>query len=250
MKFKTFKLWQKILLALVVLLIFGILGFVIWASDAAKADSVFFNKFLYDSKDTLIIKENANYWEISPKVCNPVVCSKGMIFYPGAKVEPQAYFYKFGFLAQSQKLFITKPLLNLAFFNINQADEVINVHPEIKSWTIGGHSLGGAMACEYVKTNAAKITNLLLIGSYCNSDIASTKVKVLSIHGDLDGVLTPIKIQENAKNLPQGYKDYPIIGMNHAQAGNYGEQSGDQKSTKSDEQVKGEIQQIIQSNFR
>jgi Icc-related predicted phosphoesterase len=250
MKLKTFRLWQKILISLAIFFTLAILGFVIWASNAANADSIALNKFLDISKDILLVKESANYWEISPKVCNQEICSKGMVFYPGAKVEPQAYFYKFGVLAQSQKLFITKPPLNLAYFNINQADDVIINNPEIKNWSIGGHSLGGAMACEYVKTNAAKITNLLLIGSYCNSDIASTKVKVLSIHGDLDGVLTPSKLQENAKNLPQGYKNYPIAGMNHAQAGNYGEQIGDLKFTKSDEQVKSEIQQIIQSNFR
>lgn len=250
MKFKTFKLWQKILISLAIFLMLSILGFVIWASNVSKADFIAFNKFLNNSKDTLLIRENANYWEISPKVCNSEICSKGMIFYPGAKVESQAYFYKFGFLAQSQKLFITKSPLNLAFFNINQADDVINNNPEIKNWSIGGHSLGGAMACEYVKTNAAKITNLFLIGSYCNSDIASTKVKVLSIHGELDGVLSPAKLQENVKNLPQGYYDYPIIGMNHAQAGNYGNQAGDNLATKSDEQVKAEIESIIRANLR
>jgi Alpha/beta hydrolase family len=246
---KNLKLWKKILFVIVTLILLAILGFVIWASMAMKAESVAMDKFLESSKDSLIIKENPNYWEISPKSCTLELCSRGVIFYPGAKVEPQAYFYKLGFLAQTHKLFITKPPLNLAFFNINQADEVIAANPEIKSWTIGGHSLGGAMACEYARVNSNKLTTLVLVGSYCNSDISKSQLKVISIHGELDGVLTSIKLQENARNLPPSYLDYPIIGMNHAQAGNYGFQSGDNPATKSDMDVKVEIEKIIQNNF-
>jgi Alpha/beta hydrolase family len=246
---KNLKLWKKILLVFTVLLLLAILGFVIWANMSMKAESVALNKFLESSKDSLVIKENSSYWEISPKNCTPETCSRGVIFYPGAKVDPQVYFYKLGFLAQDQKLFITKPPLNLAFFNINQADDVINANPEIQSWTIGGHSLGGAMACEYTRTHAYKVTSLILIGSYCNSDISWTSTKVVSIHGELDGVLTAVKLQENAKNLPKNYVDKPITGMNHAQAGNYGEQSGDTKATKSDEEVKIEIEDILKNEL-
>jgi Alpha/beta hydrolase family len=245
---KNLMLWKKILLILVSLLLVAILGFVIWASMAMKAESIALNKFLESSKNSLIIEENSSYWEISPKNCTPETCSRGVIFYPGAKVDPQAYFYKLGFLAQNNKLFITKPTLNLAFFNINQADDVIKVNPEIKSWAIGGHSLGGAMACEYAK-NRYNINTLVLIGSYCNTDISTNKVKVIPIYGTLDGIIKSQKLIENSKNLPKVTIDYPITGMNHAQAGNYGEQSGDAKATKSDEEVKSEIMDILKKNL-
>jgi len=39
--------------------------------------------------------------------------------------------------------------------------------------------------------------------------------------------------------------DHPIEGMNHAQAGNYGNQSGDNPATISDESVKNQIEIII-----
>lgn len=41
--------------------------------------------------------------------------------------------------------------------------------------------------------------------------------------------------------------DFIIDGMNHAQAGNYGEQSGDKTATKTDEEVKNELQDILNS---
>jgi Alpha/beta hydrolase family len=246
---KNLKLWKKTLLGIIALLIIAILGFVIWASIAAKADFVTLDKFLTSYGDSLTVKSNGSYWEISPKYCTPDKCSKGVIFYPGAKVDPQAYFYKLSFLSQDHKLFITKPPLNLAFFNINQADDIIANNPEINNWAIGGHSLGGAMACEYARGNPDKLTGLFLVGSYCNSDISKAKLKVISIHGYLDGVLKPEKLKESAKNLPPDYLDFSIAGMNHAQAGNYGEQAGDKPATVSDEEVKNQIQNILQTNL-
>jgi hypothetical protein len=248
-KFKNLKLWKKIILVVVLILTMAILGFVIWASMAAKANTTELDKFLKSSNDALTVRNNPSYWEIMPKSCNPVVCSRGIIYYPGAKVDAQAYFYKLGFLAQDHKLFITKPPLNLAFFNINQADEIINNNPEIKNWSIGGHSLGGAMACEYAKNNTQKLNTLILVGTYCNSDISSTNLKVISIHGSLDGVLKSEKLAENAKNLPSNYLDFSIVGMNHAQAGNYGDQSGDKPATKSDDDVKLEMEKILKTNL-
>ena len=56
---------------------------------------------------------------------------------------------------------------------------------------------------------------------------------VLSIYGDLDGVAK----LENIKgpNLPKNSTFIEIKGGNHAQFGSYGEQSGDNKATISDE---------------
>jgi hypothetical protein len=247
---KNLKLWKKIILITITILILGVVFYLVWAINAAKAETEYLDMFYQSSNDSIIIKENSNYWEISPKTCAPETCSKGVIFYTGAFVDPKAYFYKLSFLAQSRKLFIAKHPLNLAFFNINLAQEIISNNTEIKTWTIGGHSLGGAMACEFAKNNTSKINNLLLIGSYCVSSIKKTKINIINIHGTQDGVLNSVKYTENFKNLTiDTTKDFPILGMNHAQAGNYGEQIVDNKATKTDEEVKNEIEQILNTNI-
>jgi hypothetical protein len=70
-------------------------------------------------------------------------------------------------------------------------------------------------------------------------------LKVISLHGSEDSIITPQKVADNDKNLPDSRKDFTITGMNHAQAGNYGDQAGDKAATKTDEDVKMEMAAIL-----
>ena len=256
---KKIKLWKKILIAMLSLLLVAIIIFFVWASQVSNAEQVKLQAFFDQNGNSVIINEYPSYWEIAPKTndCTDEDCLKtlatGVIFYPGAKIDPRAYFYKLDFLTNGKpfkaKLFITKPPLRLAFFGINQADEILKKNPDIKKWILGGHSLGGAMSCEYAKSHTDKITELLLIGAYCGSSLHDTNLKVISIHGSLDGVLTPQKIAYNKKNLPDSVRDFIISGMNHAEVGNYGDQSGDKPATKADEEVKIEIMDILKNEI-
>jgi len=239
------KILKRVILAVIALIILAVITFFIWTQFIYTADEVALKGFFDQNSSMLTITEHPNYWEISP-ICDDIHCpTSGFIFYPGAKIDPQAYFHKLDFLANgnsfTKTFFITKPPLHLAFFGINQADEIIQNNPKITNWMLGGHSLGGAMSCEYAKSHAEKIKTLVLFGSYCGSDLSDVDLKTISIHGSLDGILTPEKVAENAKNLPPNNRDYIIDGMNHAQVGNYGDQSGDNHATKSDDQVKAEI---------
>ena len=73
--------------------------------------------------------------------------STGFIFYPGGKVDENAYDY-LGIQCANRgitTIVATMPF-NLAVFDIDSAEDVIIEYPEIKQWYIGGHSLGGSMA--------------------------------------------------------------------------------------------------------
>jgi len=250
MKKKT--LLRRIALAVLGLIGVVVIGFIVWANWIYQAEP---EKLLIASDETkndFRISEKTDYWEITPTGSDAQSTKyndTGLIFYPGAKVEPKAYFYKLSDLSNGQagkiKVFITKPTLNLAVFGINQADKVIQDHPEVKKWIIGGHSLGGAMSCEYARNHAEKVSQLWLFGSYCGSDISNLNINVSLIHGALDGVLSPQKLAENRKNLPPTASDFQIEGMNHAQVGNYGTQSGDNEPTKNDEDVRNEMIKIF-----
>ena len=256
---KKLRLWKKILIAALVLLLMALLLFLAWASNVSNADAKKLNEFLDQNANSVMVNEYPSYWEIGPKTndCTDEDCLKtldaGLIFYPGARIDPQAYFYKLDFLANGKpfklKLFISKPPLRLAFFGINQADKIIQQNPGIKNWIIGGHSLGGAMACQYAASHPEKIAELVLLGAYCGSSVRGTSLKVISLHGSEDGVLTPQKLADNDKNLPDSRKDFVISGMNHAQAGNYGDQAGDKAATKSDEDVKMKIMAILKDEL-
>ena len=162
----------------------------------------------------------------------------GLIFYPGARVSPEAYAVPLRAIAEAGYLvYIMKMPLNFAVFNVNAADSIIQSNSDI-SWAIAGHSLGGAMACSYAK-NKGKVTRLIFWAAYCDKsfDFSSSQIPVTSISGSEDGLATPEKVVATKIFAPSSTKYIEIKGMNHAQFGDYGQQSGDKPATISAEQA-------------
>ncbi len=56
--------------------------------------------------------------------------------------------------------------LGLAVLDWDKALEVIEAHPEIRTWVIGGHSLGGAMAARFASRHPDTISGLVLWAAY------------------------------------------------------------------------------------
>jgi len=112
-------------------------------------------------------------------------------------------------------------------FNINGADGILDGEPDINSWYMGGHSLGGVFATEYLKNHSDDFKGMVYMASYPNSDISQTGLKVLSINGTLDTVLNKEGYEEAKSLLPANTKYVDIIGGNHTQFGDYNLQSGD-----------------------
>ncbi|WP_372862772.1 alpha/beta hydrolase, partial [Pseudoalteromonas sp.] len=93
--------------------------------------------------------------------------NRGLIYYPGGLVDPEAYAVTAQGIADAGYLVvIPKMPLNLAFTGINRAEGIQADFPEIESWVIGGHSLGGAMAAEYAKNNVGHLDGLIMYASY------------------------------------------------------------------------------------
>jgi pimeloyl-ACP methyl ester carboxylesterase len=153
----------------------------------------------------------------------------GLIFYQGARVAAEAYAVPLHSLAESGYTVVAPKMpLNFAVLNQNAADAIIDAQPNL-TWAIAGHSLGGAMACSYVK-NSSRIKILIFWAAYCDKsfDLSSrTDVRVTSIFGELDGLATPEKVESTKIFAPASTKYIEIKGMNHAQFGDYGEQGGD-----------------------
>lgn len=157
----------------------------------------------------------------------------GVIFYPGGHVDPRAYApLAREISSEGYLVIIPKMPLNLAVFDINVADDVMLANPDIETWVIGCHSLGGAMAAEYVAANPASVDGLFLWASYSaeNTDLSGlNNLKVLSIFGTEDGDAEGIRASR--ERLPEDAQWVEIAGANHAQFGWYGKQSGDGVAT-------------------
>lgn len=157
-----------------------------------------------------------------------IEANTGLIIYPGAKVEPEAYAPLAKEIAEAGYQVIITPMpLNFAIFDSNAADEVISKFPNIKHWAIAGHSLGGVMAAKYASENPI-IEGVILYASYPQGDeLKNSNIQVTSIYGSNDGVADLEKISASKDLLPSNATFIEIEGGNHAQFGSYGEQKGD-----------------------
>ena len=157
---------------------------------------------------------------------------KGLILYPGAKVEPEAYAYLAQELSkQNITVAIPSVRLNLSILDVSKADEIIEKDDSLE-WYVSGHSMGGAAAAMYADQHLDSINGLILLGAYAASNdyLSESNLPVLSISGSEDGLSTPEKINENSSNLPKTTDFIEIPGGNHAYFGVYGSQSGDNEA--------------------
>lgn len=169
----------------------------------------------------------------------------GLLFIPGAKVEPAAYANKLsGLVEAGATVVITKPILNLAFFDYRSLSTFTSAAPDVDSWFVGGHSLGGVKACQFASDPS--VDGLVLFGSYCANDLSGDDdLRVLSIGASEDGLSTPEDIEAGATKLPPTAEFVEIDGANHAAFGDYGVQPGDGTATKSSEDVAAELTVLL-----
>jgi hypothetical protein len=235
-KNKKLIIWS-ISIVISILLIVGI--FAIYVSDYYHADT--------DSIEVFIQNKNVNKTvlydgAISYKTEDSEV---GFIFYPGGKVEFTSYEPLMYELALNGITCILLEMpLNLAFFNVNAASKAIDYFPEIESWYIGGHSLGGSIASSYLANNLDKFDGLVLLSSYSTNNLNDEKLKVLSIYGSEDKVMNKENYNNNKKNFPSNFTEKVIEGGCHAFFGMYGAQDGDGIPL-----ITNEEQIIMTSNF-
>lgn len=209
----------RVLLVVVVLVVIGVVGFVIWAETPNPIEAVAVTALAQADRETPWLV----YEPETPR-------STGIIFYPGGRVDERAYAPLAEDLAQMGYLTVITPMtLNLAVFGVNEADTVIAAYPEMESWVLMGHSLGGAMAAEYVRSHPDQIDGLIFLASYpaSSTDLSALPIDVLSIYGSVDRVAPQDAIRDSAALLPQGSLFSEIPGGNHAQFGSYGLQPGD-----------------------
>lgn len=199
-------------------------------------------------QSSLIVQVTDDQWILfEPIEMEPTL---GFIFYPGGRVEEDAYAPILHEIASQGYLVVNVPMpFDLAVFGSRKADKVIAAYPEISTWVIGGHSLGGVMACEYASENLDTIDAVALWASYPaeSTVLADSGLQVISISASLDGLSTPDKILNSAARLPVDTIWVEIAGGNHAQFGDYGRQTGDYPSEIShEEQYKQTVDAMVE----
>ncbi|MDQ0771181.1 dienelactone hydrolase [Pseudarthrobacter defluvii] len=208
-----------------------------WAGRVAvlalAAGLAWLNPFAYQPGPTaeagpasdLTVTETDTAITMSPDGARP---TNGLVFYPGARVDAGAYQ---DILAPAVgagcRVVILKEPLGLSLLDGNQARSAIGANPDISTWAVGGHSLGGVSASSFALNNA-DVKGLVLYASYPVESLRGrTGLSVLSVSGTRDGLSTPEKIRASRELLPPDTEFAAVQGGVHAFFGDYGIQPGD-----------------------
>lgn len=213
------------LLVVPALLVVVLGGFLVWGlTPLGPTDSAL---DALDSDSTVTVERADEGWVFTPTGDK---ATHGYIFYPGGHVDPRSYAPYARALAQRECVVVISEMpLALAVLGPNAASAAIENNPEVASWTIGGHSLGGVMAAQYAARNLDVIDGLVLLASYPPSSpsLSRSGLRVSSLVGTQDTVVNR-ESWENARGLlPEDTRFLEIPGANHAQFGDYGPQRGE-----------------------
>ena len=213
---------RKLLIGIAVALLIIVVACGIYVGDYYRADETAVAAMAGNPDVTVTEKTDMT-------VFAPEAPAAGFIFYPGGKVEYTAYAPLMLALAEQDILCVLLEMpLNLAVLDMGAAEGIPEQYPEIDTWYIGGHSLGGSMAASYAAEHPEEYAGLVLLASYSTADI--TDMAVISLYGSEDGVLNREKYEEYRGNLPADTVETVIQGGNHALFGSYGTQDGDGKA--------------------
>lgn len=209
----------RIGLGVFALLAIAVISFVVYAQFDSGPSAI-----LTENVDLSTVKRDGEGLIFQPEAPN----GKGVILYQGAKVKKEAYAY-LGQSLSEQGFVVSIPQLPLNFgiLGSGTADAVIEEHPEVEAWFLGGHSLGGVAASFYAENPSPKLAGLYFLGAYPAGDFSSDDLPMLSIYGELDGLSTGEDIEESRGLFSEDSVFVEIEGGNHAQFGLYGEQKGD-----------------------
>lgn len=225
----------------------AIISFIVWAETPLGPGRA--SLAALESGADVTVTNVGGWTEFTP--AHPVSLSSGgaagdtgFVFYPGGRVDWRSYAPVLSRIAAKGCLVIVTPVrLNLAFLDIDAAKSPLAAHPEIRTWAIGGHSLGGVAASLFAEKNPELISGIVFWASYPsdsglleggsgegNADGDNSMgrgFRILSVSASKDGLATPEKIAASRANLPSDTIFSVIEGGNHGGFGDYGPQKGD-----------------------
>ncbi len=160
---KTHRKLKIVLVAVLAVVVAGAIGFGVYVGDYYHADDAALTAM--ESTDTVAV-QRLEGGDIAFVPGDP---RAGIVFYPGGKVQAEAYAPLMRDLADRGFLCVIVPMpFNLAVLDANGADGVREWFPAVRRWILMGHSLGGVMAAGYLDGHARSWTASAAAGpSHC-----------------------------------------------------------------------------------
>lgn len=228
---------KLIILGMVILML--VTGSYVYIAQYYHADAVALQAM--HSDDTVAITNTGYGWYFDGPATEDA-----FIFYPGGKVEAEAYAPLCRLLAeQGLDVCLVEMPCRLAILQPHKAKQVFTAH-HYRNWYIGGHSLGGAASTMFASKNSQLLKGVILLGAYPSKDVRA--LKTLFIYGSKDHVLNMKAYQKSRHYAPKDAVEHIIAGGNHAQFGSYGVQQGDGTALITpEEQIKETVETILEN---
>lgn len=223
-----------LLVAMGVVVAAAIAAFLVWALTPLGPGERSLSAL--ESGAGVTVTETADGWVFLPDTDDQVP-ETGLVFYPGGRIDARSYaLFAHDLTAQGHAVVIARMPLSLAVFDISAAGDAMEL-PEVAGvtrWAVGGHSLGGAMAAQYIADERPRsVEGLLLLAAYppAGADLSDSGVSVTDVTATLDSVLDRERWEAGRSLLPANAFRISIFGGNHAGFGDYGPQPGDTAAT-------------------
>ncbi|SFQ18367.1 Alpha/beta hydrolase family protein [Butyrivibrio proteoclasticus] len=228
-KFKKIAKWS--ILAIITVIIVAAIGFKIYTKGYYKADMDTITAIETRLEGSVNSYSDENGMVFLPETSVPKAV---IVFYPGGKVECQAYSgLMYEIASRGYICILPRMPENLAFLRINAVEKITaNYMDDVDSvknldWYIAGHSLGGVAASLYLEDKTDDYAGIILCASYPNADFSDKDIRLLSIYGAEDKVLKADAYENSKAYWPEDSEEYIIEGGIHSFFGCYGIQDGD-----------------------
>lgn len=228
------RLASRALAAIALIVGAAAIGFLVWALTplGPSADAL----AALESGDGVTVTHAEGAWLFLPETASDAP-ETGLVFYPGGRVDARSYApFARALAAEGHAVAIVKMPLSLAVLKPGAASGILAM-PQlagVSRWAAGGHSLGGAMAAQFVADGAPEcVRGLLLLAAYApeGADLSDSGLYVVDVTASLDTVLDADAWASGKALLPGDTLRVTVPGGNHAGFGSYGAQSGDAEAT-------------------
>ena len=195
--------------------------FITWSLVAYRAQP--FARAALRSDARVVVTHADGYWSFLPRA----PAAAGLIFFPGALVDPVAYAPMVHAVADAgyAALLIEVPRRG-AFGGASGPDVFARVHAAtaatgLHRWVAAGHSRGGVITTNLVRDGFPGLVGAVLIGTTHPRDfsIAATSIAMTRVFGTRDTIADAYKQERTRGNLPLSTRIVRIDGGNHSQFG-------------------------------
>lgn len=234
---------KRVVVWMLVLLVIGVTLGVAWAATPhqPRAGSV----QAATDQTNVTIEERQGSYVIRETSDEPARVA--LVLYPGGHVDPEAYVPVLAPYVEHTgvRVYVPKMPFSLSVLDPDRAAAFRTQAPEIRTWYVGGHSLGGSMACQYASNNPDQVDGVVLFASYCDRSLNGTNLPTLQVLGSRDGVVTSAKATATDKYLPTNATVITIDGANHSQFGSYTGQQDDLSANISYDVAHDRIREVL-----